>query len=287
MASIGLVATVVALGAPPASAHHRCDGRVVEPIEVQVGPLTLRPPTGAPSYEYCGVRPDLPVSFWVNTSGLPSGLSADVWIAAVVDAMAEWNRHWPTHTTPEAQTADRARDRGCPVFCFAGTTSRRGARRDGFNTISWSTEFGCGSRAGHPAVACLHLAGEHGIAEADIVMDPKRAWLQPGPLQSPEGLVIGELDPNISQVLGVRPAWLDVQSIVTHELGHVVGLEDIGDPDTPWWGTGGDAHRAQQTMYTWYYPGTTNKRTLADGDIAGLMRVWLDETVLVAGQTPG
>lgn len=282
-----LAAIAVASGLVPASGQHRCDGRLVEPIEIQAGPLTVRAPSGAPSYEYCGVHPDLPLAFWVNTSNLPSGLASDAWMSAVVDAMEEWNRHWPTHTAPEAQTADRARDRDCPVFCLGGTTSRRGNRRDGVSTISWSSEFGCGSHTGHPAVACLHGDGDHGIAEVDIVLDPKRAWLQPGPFQNPEALAIGELDPNITEFLGIRPTWFDVQSIVTHELGHAVGLEDIGDLERPWWGTGADAHRAHQTMYRWYYPGTTNKRTLADGDIAGLLRVWLDETVLVAGQVPG
>ena len=37
-----------------------------------------------------------------------------------------------------------------------------------------------------------------------------------------------------------------------------------------------DAGFYQQTMYRYYYQGTTNKRTLADGDVAGLQRIAAD-----------
>ena len=64
--------------------------------------------------------------------------------------------------------------------------------------------------------------------------------------------------------------WYDVQSVVTHELGHALGLEDIGSTQRPWPGTFTDAPKHAQTMYRWYALGSTNKRTLAEGDILAL-----------------
>lgn len=60
-----------------------------------------------------------------------------------------------------------------------------------------------------------------------------------------------------------RPSY-DVQSIFTHELGHWLSLQDLY--------VGIDA--ARQTMYGSTDPGSTHKRTLALGDIAGVQTAY-------------
>ncbi len=54
---------------------------------------------------------------------------------------------------------------------------------------------------------------------------------------------------------------MDVQNIVTHELGHGIGLADI-------------YYCELETMYGYSYEGDTEKRTLFEGDIAGLQKLY-------------
>ncbi|MBN1674151.1 MAG: hypothetical protein JXR37_24090 [Kiritimatiellae bacterium] len=61
----------------------------------------------------------------------------------------------------------------------------------------------------------------------------------------------------------VNPLVMDVANIVTHELGHSVGMDDIYD----------DAC-ADVTMYGYSQEGETHKRTLEPPDIAGLQSMY-------------
>ena len=56
---------------------------------------------------------------------------------------------------------------------------------------------------------------------------------------------------------------MDLQNIATHELGHGVGLADLDE----------DAAK-EQTMYGYSGYGETKKRTLEDGDIAGIQKLY-------------
>jgi Matrixin len=67
------------------------------------------------------------------------------------------------------------------------------------------------------------------------------------------------LQGNVEDCSGT-PGAFDVQAVLTHELGHPVGLEHVTD----------DA----QTMYGFVATGETRKRTLADGDTAGVTEVY-------------
>lgn len=58
-------------------------------------------------------------------------------------------------------------------------------------------------------------------------------------------------------------ALMDLQNIATHELGHGFGLADLYD--TQW---------IEQTMYGYADYGETNKRTLENGDIAGIQAIY-------------
>lgn len=241
---------------------------------------------GTRSFAYCGQYPAfnrLPLDFRVNLASRPSNLSAAEVSAAVGGAIQEWNSHWPP---PSGEIA-------CPALCLEGTTTRSGVDlTDQQNTISWSYDFGpCGGIShGGVAVACVLYGGANGhrIMQVDIVMNPDLAWYQPrlvgGPPSDPGRVGAGEVagaypelgDSDTWDFIGSGRGRYDVQSVITHELGHALGLLDIGHPSVPWPASLGDSDSYQQTMYRWYHRGTTNKRTLHDGDVAGLLRVAID-----------
>jgi hypothetical protein len=56
---------------------------------------------------------------------------------------------------------------------------------------------------------------------------------------------------------------MDFENIATHELGHSVGLDDLYDNKC-----------SEMTMYGYASNGETDKRTLEDGDIAGIRKLY-------------
>ena len=252
----------VAIGVSGAGASHSCS-------EEELG------------WSSCGLHVPadaLPLTFHVNVDSRPGGLGSGAVLRAVAAAVDEWNLHWPLSTGRP----------GCELLCLAGTTEATGAKRDGVNAISWAPFGACGNgHADGVAVACLWFAGsegaaKHQITEVDIILNPERAWYQPGGARAALGDVAGlypELaDTSAYDELADGKGKYDLQSALTHELGHAVGLEDIGS-GTPWPSSlMSDATQYRQTMYRWYYRGTTNKRSLEEGDIAGLWQVAMDTT---------
>lgn len=75
------------------------------------------------------------------------------------------------------------------------------------------------------------------ITEFDVMLDTDWAWGD------------ASEDPDV----------MDLQNILTHELGHAVGLGDLYNSDC-----------SEETMYGWSTEGETKKRDLNEGDIAGL-----------------
>jgi hypothetical protein len=59
----------------------------------------------------------------------------------------------------------------------------------------------------------------------------------------------------------VPPDGYDLQSIITHEAGHFLGMAHSGDD--------------RATMYASYAPGTTFKRTLTEDDVSGICSIYL------------
>lgn len=236
------------------------------------------------SFRYCGDHvpaAKLPLRFKVNIATAPASLRdhpdfGDEVRPAIAAATAEWNRYWPI--------LDKSV--GCAGLCEAGITSA-GFGRDGQNTILWGSPASCsGGTADTAAIACLFYEGTSGaaarrIVEVDIVLNENKSWRYPHArfhegqnglvLDNPQDAVIGEAAGAFpSPILGGSGAWHDLQSVLTHELGHALGLEDIGNTSQEWPAALSDSAIYTETMYRWYYPRTTNKRSLGAGDIAGL-----------------
>jgi hypothetical protein len=215
----------------------------------------------APDWKYCGEHPaDLPMSFRLNMHTRPAGIGMGVFDRAATGAAETWNLAWPG-----GKTGTR-----CMPLCIAAErTDKTVAAPDGVNAIFWSAGTGCAPSGSDPvAVACVWFAGSsgtarHRIIDVDIVLNANKPWKQFG---------TELLEGDVVWAFPGPGAGFDLQSVLTHELGHALGLEDLGttDPNRRFPASLAESVPYQQTMYRWYYPGSTNKRTLAEGDIAGL-----------------
>lgn len=115
----------------------------------------------------------------------------------------------------------------------------------GENTISFQ-DFGSGNEN---VIAEATVWGYFGgqpsqreIIEAHIVLNDNFLW---GVVTNPEA------------------PFMDVQNIVTHELGHCAGMGDLYKTDT-----------TEETMYGYSDEGETKKRDLYKGDIAGITNLY-------------
>ena len=116
------------------------------------------------------------------------------------------------------------------VFSYKGTTSRMAGTYDGYNVISWGSYS-----AGVIAVTMSWVSGRR-VLEVDCLMNTYYGWSLSG-----------------------EPGKMDVQNIMTHELGHFCGLADLYK-NTDYW----------LTMYGYSDFHETYKQTLGLGDILGL-----------------
>lgn len=120
------------------------------------------------------------------------------------------------------------------VFSYKGTTSRVAGTYDGYNVISWGSYS-----AGVIAVTMSWVKGKR-VLEVDCLMNTYYGWSLSG-----------------------EAGKMDVQNIMTHELGHFCGLADLYN-DADYW----------LTMYGYSNYAETYKQTLGLGDILGLRAVY-------------
>jgi hypothetical protein len=120
------------------------------------------------------------------------------------------------------------------VFSYKGTTSRVAGTRDGYNVISWGSYS-----AGVIAVTMSWVSGKR-VLEVDCLMNTYYSWSLSG-----------------------EAGKMDVQNIMTHELGHFCGLADLYK-DADYW----------LTMYGYSNYAETYKQTSGLGDILGLRAVY-------------
>lgn len=120
------------------------------------------------------------------------------------------------------------------IFSYKGTTTRAAGKRDGYNVIAWGKYS-----VGVIAVTMSWVSGGQ-VLEVDCMMNTRFKWSLTG-----------------------EAGKMDVQNIMTHELGHFCGLKDLYN-DADYW----------LTMYGYSDYGLTYARTLGLGDINGLKAVY-------------
>jgi MYXO-CTERM domain-containing protein len=163
---------------------------------------------------------------------------ADAVHLAIDRAIGAWN------TAGEGCSDFRFEDGGYPSGL---ETNGYGAERDGENRIVWhEDEWPEDLHGGTLAVTTtLYRVSTGQILDADIdVNGVDYFWTD-------------TTDPGAVDT--------DVQNALTHELGHVLGLAHVSDPDA--------------TMYAESAPGDLEKRSLAQDDIDGLCFVYPDRVL--------
>lgn len=233
--AIALVLVLVVLAAAPAMADPPADSKDTIKLKVYVHypkPGKPQPQPGVcdptqnetSNYGLAGWKRSGTVTYRVNYSSIPST------VVNPQPAITNSFEVWEQHTGGKVNFVE-----GAP------TTLTRYAR-DGVNLVAW----GRVSASGAIAVTYTWYNATTGEAvEQDVIMNSKLPWKQ-------------TYVSNPDAVCGDLYAY-DVQNILTHEVGHWVGLDDLYD----------DVDQ-DLTMYGYGDKGELKKVTLGLGDVKGM-----------------
>jgi hypothetical protein len=237
----------------------------------------------AQGFKWCDVHwrwADLPVAVYANTSSLPVGVSGAQLTQAVQGAVEAWEL--PATIVPLTPTSGDC-PAGTKVLCYKGTISS-GKAVDGKTVVMFGSTAGssigetrwCFAGSGCPASGTQ-------LKDADVILEASGvSWHQATPAEVVVGELGGPFGPYRCSVI-TCPGWYDLQSIVTHELGHVLGLDEAegfftgcGSTSSGEWAADlTDVVNFMQTMYPCQWKGLTNRRTIDVGDLAGLVVAFL------------
>jgi len=177
-------------------------------------------------YNLLDVRePTLPVSCAINPDN-PDKLTEDFVVSAISAAAATWNKAIKKNAFDKEYAVDGTIK--APVV-------------DGTNSIVFSDIFLDTSIISETSLYVDSSTTPWTIIEFDILLNSKLAWGD------------ATQDPNV----------MDVQAVVTHELGHALGLGDVWDPAC-----------SQDTMYGFSSFGSTQDRKLSKPDIRALRLIY-------------
>ncbi len=126
-------------------------------------------------------------------------------------------------------------------FARGADTSVSRSRFDGQNVIAW----GRTSSSALAVTYTWYYTSNKQVAEEDTIFNSRVAWNW-------------SATPNCAY-----PNYYDVQDIMTHELGHWMGLDDTYD-----------ATYADNTMYGYGSKAEVKKDTLTSGDITGVQAIY-------------
>ncbi len=166
-------------------------------------------------------------NYYLNNSSVPSSVGSDKLSEIASDAFSPWSNAISNQVT----------------FSEAGTILLSKAQLDGKNIISWG-------KAPGSALAITYIwynrtSGD--VTELDTIMNQRFSW---------------SWTPYAVNLCGKANTY-DAQDILTHELGHWLGLNDEYN-----------ASYANNTMYGYGAKAEINKDTLTTGDVAGVTSIY-------------
>jgi hypothetical protein len=174
--------------------------------------------------------------FHLNRTALPTGVNERTVEEVLVAALDAW-------TEPECTVVNPR---------FGGWVEGNAGPGDGFNTVQWAPDWTAraflADAPGHADIQYRAIDDVWSISEADVYLNAENfAWSEAGNAES-----------------------TDLFAVLTHELGHALGLYHPCEPDgsdgAPVCG-GGGAVEAEATMNPFYSPA---QRTLAPDDRDGI-----------------
>ena len=189
---------------------------------------------------------DLPIPCYLNTASVPEDLAVVDVEQAVIRSMDAWN------------TAA-----GLRIFSYAGRVELEAALADdGWNAISFVSTDWLVLTAGLPANrSTIGTTCTWGTKDP-IGGPPRHGFTKQDFLRAFDIALNAE---TYRWIVGAKPNQFDIQSAITHELGHVLSL---GHPDD-------DPRQADApTMVERMFPNNTKLRTLEADDIAGVQSIY-------------
>lgn len=182
--------------------------------------------TGTPTTPPAGWH--LPNGTWtynVNVSSVPSSVSSNI-SSVVTQSFGAWNSAQGKVTLTRGDNT---------------TVDRKGF--DGKNIVAWGRTSGTALAVTYT----WYYTATHEVAEVDTIMNVKFPW---------------SWTPYVNGACGIVNTY-DAQDIMTHEIGHWMGLNDTYDPTFK-----------DNTMFGYGSKGEIKKDTLSDGDKAGILNIY-------------
>lgn len=168
-----------------------------------------------------------PVTYNLNTSSVPSAIGEGNLVTLSNDAFQTWS----------------ASAGGKVVFSQGSSTTADRSRYDGLNIVAWGRTMGTAL-----AVTYIRYSSKTGlVVDVDTIMNKKFPW---------------SWTSYATDICG-NPDSYDAQDILTHELGHWMGLNDQYTSEY-----------RDNTMYGYGAKGEIKKDTLTTGDTVNLSTIY-------------